>query len=184
MSSVLQSTHPFYMLAPLANQTAALMNARILRPAFGAQSGSLQTEALNQDTFLKGAFNQSTSQALVPQELVNEDGYFNPDAITYSPDAIYSKSGKLSIGQKICDFLIRKVYQKPTRSSVYKWFGNPCPFKNKAGKLSCSEYTLVMIHRYGVIKGIALGAWRILKCNPITVMRGHYTDPQLKDACC
>jgi putative component of membrane protein insertase Oxa1/YidC/SpoIIIJ protein YidD len=182
MSSVLQSTHPFYMLAPHANQTAAQMSGKVLRPTFAAEATTLQTGTLNKDTFLKGAFNPPAAK--VPQTLVTEDGYFNPDAITYSPDAIYSKSGKLSIGQKICDFLIRKVYQKPTRSSVYKWFGNPCPFKNKAGKLSCSEYTLVMIHRFGVIKGIALGAWRILKCNPITVIRGHYADPQLKDACC
>lgn len=182
MSSVLKANNPFYALAPLANQTAAQMNGKIIRPTFGDESLALKPAALNQDTFLKGAFTKQSSQS--PQALVTEDGYFNPDAITYSPDAIYSKTGQLSMGQKICDFLIRKVYQKPTRSSVYKWFGNPCPFKNKAGKLSCSEYTLVMIHRYGVMKGIALGAWRILKCNPITVMRGHYADPQLKDACC
>lgn len=31
---------------------------------------------------------------------------------------------------------------------------------------SCSEYTAQAILKHGVIKGIGLGAWRILRCNP------------------
>lgn len=31
---------------------------------------------------------------------------------------------------------------------------------------SCSEYTAQAIARYGVVKGIALGCWRIVRCNP------------------
>lgn len=30
---------------------------------------------------------------------------------------------------------------------------------------SCSQYTIDAIQRYGV-RGIALGAWRIIRCNP------------------
>ena len=39
---------------------------------------------------------------------------------------------------------------------------------------TCSEYTLRAINNNGVIAGIALGLWRILRCNPFT--RGGY-DP-------
>lgn len=31
---------------------------------------------------------------------------------------------------------------------------------------SCSQYTLEAILKHGVIKGWALGFWRILRCNP------------------
>jgi hypothetical protein len=39
---------------------------------------------------------------------------------------------------------------------------------------SCSTYTLQAIQKYGVLKGIALGCWRILRCNPFN--RGGF-DP-------
>jgi uncharacterized protein len=31
---------------------------------------------------------------------------------------------------------------------------------------SCSQYTVEAISKYGVLKGGAMGAWRILRCNP------------------
>lgn len=31
---------------------------------------------------------------------------------------------------------------------------------------SCSEYTAQAILKHGIIKGIGLGTWRILRCNP------------------
>ena len=33
---------------------------------------------------------------------------------------------------------------------------------------TCSQYTLECIHNHGVFKGILLGAWRILRCNPLS----------------
>ncbi len=39
---------------------------------------------------------------------------------------------------------------------------------------SCSEYTKQAIEKYGVIKGLALGIWRIIRCNPFS--KGGY-DP-------
>lgn len=34
---------------------------------------------------------------------------------------------------------------------------------------SCSEYTYQAIDRHGVIRGIFLGSWRILRCNPWSI---------------
>ena len=31
---------------------------------------------------------------------------------------------------------------------------------------SCSEYAVQAIRRYGVLRGVVLAAWRILRCNP------------------
>ncbi len=31
---------------------------------------------------------------------------------------------------------------------------------------SCSEYTRQAVEKYGVIRGLAKGFWRILRCNP------------------
>lgn len=33
---------------------------------------------------------------------------------------------------------------------------------------SCSRYTLLAVHRYGVVKGGLMGAWRVLRCNPFS----------------
>ena len=39
---------------------------------------------------------------------------------------------------------------------------------------TCSQYTLECINNHGVVVGILLGAWRILRCNPLS--KGGY-DP-------
>ena len=31
---------------------------------------------------------------------------------------------------------------------------------------TCSEYTAQAIERYGVVRGVIKGAWRIMRCNP------------------
>ncbi len=31
---------------------------------------------------------------------------------------------------------------------------------------SCSRYTLDAIRRYGILRGVVLAAWRVLRCNP------------------
>jgi putative membrane protein insertion efficiency factor len=33
---------------------------------------------------------------------------------------------------------------------------------------TCSEYTYEAIERHGVIKGIGLGMWRLVRCNPFS----------------
>ncbi|MBX2821628.1 MAG: membrane protein insertion efficiency factor YidD [Rhodothermaceae bacterium] len=39
---------------------------------------------------------------------------------------------------------------------------------------TCSEYAVQAIKKYGVIKGVILGSYRILRCNP---WGGHGYDP-------
>ncbi|MBQ9728108.1 MAG: membrane protein insertion efficiency factor YidD [Clostridia bacterium] len=39
---------------------------------------------------------------------------------------------------------------------------------------TCSQYTMECINNHGVIVGILLGSWRILRCNPLS--KGGY-DP-------
>jgi uncharacterized protein len=31
---------------------------------------------------------------------------------------------------------------------------------------SCSEYAVQAVRRYGVVKGLLLAGWRLLRCNP------------------
>ncbi len=65
--------------------------------------------------------------------------------------------------RRFCIRLIR-LYQKTSR------FRPPvCRFQP-----TCSEYTAQAIEKYGVVKGIALGCWRLMRCNPFS--KGGY-DP-------
>ncbi len=66
--------------------------------------------------------------------------------------------------KNILIYLIR-FYQK--RLSPLKM--TKCPYIP-----SCSQYGLEAIQKYGAIKGSALAAWRILRCNPFS--KGGY-DP-------
>ena len=57
---------------------------------------------------------------------------------------------------------------------VYKRFISPllpdaCRFRP-----TCSEYAIQAFQRYGVIRGMLLTGWRLLRCNPLC--RGGY-DP-------
>jgi len=40
---------------------------------------------------------------------------------------------------------------------------------------TCSNYTLISIKKHGVLKGVAYGICRIIRCNPINQKSGH--DP-------
>ena len=63
---------------------------------------------------------------------------------------------------------IIEFYQKYISSSLHFW-GIDCKFTP-----TCSEYTKQAIEKYGVIKGVFLGIFRILRCNPFS--KGGY-DP-------
>jgi len=49
---------------------------------------------------------------------------------------------------------------------VYQKFVSPILGKNCRFYPSCSEYSYQVIKKYGMAKGLMLGFWRVLRCNP------------------
>jgi putative membrane protein insertion efficiency factor len=49
---------------------------------------------------------------------------------------------------------------------------------------SCSQYGLQAIRRHGFLRGVALGTWRILRCNPFSAGGIDPVPAQLRFACC
>lgn len=66
--------------------------------------------------------------------------------------------------RKGIDRLIR-FYQR----AVSPYLGHWCRFEP-----SCSEYTRRALRRHGLLRGLGMGVWRILRCNPFN--RGGW-DP-------
>ncbi len=33
---------------------------------------------------------------------------------------------------------------------------------------SCSQYTVLAIEKHGVLRGVCMGVWRIMRCNPFS----------------
>ncbi len=53
--------------------------------------------------------------------------------------------------------LVIRAYQR----LVSPMFGNRCKYHP-----SCSEYAAQAITRFGILRGLVLAAWRLLRCNP------------------
>lgn len=60
---------------------------------------------------------------------------------------------------------IRRLFILPIKG--YKKFISPLLGNNCRFYPTCSEYMMQAIEIHGVIKGILLGIWRILRCNPL-----------------
>jgi len=60
---------------------------------------------------------------------------------------------------------IISVYQK-TLSPDHGWFSYRYPGGYCKYHPDCSEYCKQAIEKKGVFRGIALGTWRVLRCNP------------------
>jgi putative membrane protein insertion efficiency factor len=67
---------------------------------------------------------------------------------------------------------IRKAVVFPVR--LYRKFISPLKPPSCRYTPTCSQYMIEAVEEWGVICGVALGIWRILRCNPFG--RGGY-DP-------
>ena len=54
-----------------------------------------------------------------------------------------------------------------TLIKIYQWFSHFTPAHCRFYP-TCSEYTKRCINNLGVVVGILLGTWRILRCNPLS----------------
>jgi putative membrane protein insertion efficiency factor len=52
-----------------------------------------------------------------------------------------------------------RVYQR----SVSPMFGRRCRYYP-----SCSEYAVQAVRRFGILRGLVLAGWRLLRCNPFS----------------
>jgi putative membrane protein insertion efficiency factor len=59
---------------------------------------------------------------------------------------------------------IRAIAVTPIR--VYQRVVSPALPKRCRYYPSCSEYALQAIRSYGILRGLVLAAWRLLRCNP------------------
>jgi putative membrane protein insertion efficiency factor len=59
---------------------------------------------------------------------------------------------------------VRKVLIAPIRA--YQRFISPALPRRCKYHPSCSEYAVQAIRTYGVLRGLVLAVWRLLRCNP------------------
>ena len=59
---------------------------------------------------------------------------------------------------------MRKIVAAPIRG--YQRFISPALPRRCKYHPSCSEYAVQAIRTYGVLRGLVLAAWRLLRCNP------------------
>jgi uncharacterized protein len=60
--------------------------------------------------------------------------------------------------------LARALALAPLRA--YQRFASPALQRRCKYHPSCSEYAVQAIGRFGILKGLLLAAWRLLRCNP------------------
>lgn len=80
----------------------------------------------------------------------------------FRPEEIYFNS----FLAKIIIFII-KIYQK-TLSPDHGIFKHTRLFQCCKYEPTCSQYTIDAVRKKGVIKGIILASYRILRCNPFS----------------
>ena len=76
--------------------------------------------------------------------------------------------------------LVRTLVRLPAMLAIglvrlYQRFISPLTGPSCKFYPTCSAYTIEAIEKKGVVKGLLLGAWRILRCNPWDPHFGH--DP-------
>jgi putative membrane protein insertion efficiency factor len=62
-----------------------------------------------------------------------------------------------------------RVYQRAISPAL----GNRCRYYP-----SCSEYAVQATRSYGILRGLVLAAWRLLRCNPLSHGGFDYVEEQ------
>jgi putative membrane protein insertion efficiency factor len=57
-------------------------------------------------------------------------------------------------------------------SAVMRHLGAQCRFQP-----TCSRYADLAVRKYGVVHGLALTSWRVVRCNPLTSHIGEVDYP-------
>ena len=69
---------------------------------------------------------------------------------------------------------MRRALLAPLR--VYRrWISPALPPRCKYHP-SCSAYAIGVVERYGILRGVVLATWRVLRCNPWS--HGGYDPPE------
>jgi putative membrane protein insertion efficiency factor len=63
----------------------------------------------------------------------------------------------------------------------YKWLLSPLLPPSCRYVPTCSEYAMEAVERYGIVRGMLLSVWRLLRCHPFAA--GGY-DPVVKLSAC
>ena len=66
--------------------------------------------------------------------------------------------GAISSGLRAFLVALIRLYQRVLSPVL----GGHCRFKP-----TCSEYCIEALRKHGVCKGLGLGVWRVLRCNPL-----------------
>ena len=70
--------------------------------------------------------------------------------------------------------MLRAVVLAPIR--LYSRFISPALPPRCKYHPSCSAYAVGAIERYGILRGLVLAVWRVLRCNPWS--HGGYDPPE------
>ncbi len=71
---------------------------------------------------------------------------------------------------------LRAIAVAPIRAyqrAISPALGNRCRYYP-----SCSEYAVQAIRSYGILRGLVLAAWRLLRCNPLSHGGFDYVEEQ------
>jgi putative membrane protein insertion efficiency factor len=60
--------------------------------------------------------------------------------------------------------LLRRLFVLPIRG--YQLLLSPMVGERCKYYPSCSEYAAQAVNQYGILRGLVLGGWRLLRCNP------------------
>jgi hypothetical protein len=69
---------------------------------------------------------------------------------------------------------VKVVVLAPLR--FYRRFISPALAPRCKYHPSCSAYAVQAIERYGILRGLVLATWRVLRCNPFS--HGGYDPPE------